>query len=281
MFDLSWLWDLMAWLIPCDIMQARFLERALVAVILLASAAAAMGTQVVALRLAFFTDAVGHSILAGVALGLIAGFAPAWSAVLLAVCMGLAIVALERRQRVDGATLTAVLFATIVAVGLVLVGRRPDAALLAQGFLSGDILTLGDGDVWALAGIWLAVFVLQFFAFNTLLLDALDPGLNQASRRRAQFARAAFIILLSVLAMLAARTVGVLLATALLVLPAASARLATRSAARALLVSTAIGVVTGITGLLLSTVPAINAPPGALIILCSSGIFVIMLVFRR
>lgn len=281
MFDLSWLWDLIGALIPIEIMQAKFLSRALVAVILLASAAAAMGTQVVALRLAFFTDAVGHSILAGIALGLVTGIAPGWSALGLAVCMGLAIVVLERRQHIDGATLTAVLFATIVAVGLVLLGRRPDAALLAQGFLSGDILTLDDGDIWALAGMWLSVFVLQFFAFNTLLLDALDPGLNQSSRRRAQFARAAFIILLSVLAMLAARTVGVLLATALLVLPAASARLATRSAARALLLSCAIGVVSGITGLLLSTVPAMSAPPGALMILCSSVIFVLMLVVKR
>jgi zinc transport system permease protein len=152
---------------------------------------------------------------------------------------------------------------------------------LAQGFLSGDILTLGDGDIWALAGIWLAVLLLQVTAFNTLLLDALDPGLTRISRRRAQFARAAFIILLSVLAMLAARTVGVLLATALLVLPAASARLFTRSAARALMISCVIGVVSGVTGLLLSTVPAINAPPGALMILCSSAIFLLALIFRR
>ena len=104
--DLSWLYDLVGRAVPLECMQQRFMQQAFVALVLLAPMAAALGVQVINFRMAFFSDAISHSAFAGVALGLIFSVDVRLSMVLLALVIGLGIVALGRRTSLSADTVT-------------------------------------------------------------------------------------------------------------------------------------------------------------------------------
>ena len=153
MIDLTALYDLIGRLLPLDCMQARFMQQALVALVLLAPMCAAMGVQVVNFRMAFFSDAISHSAFAGVALGLILGLDARWTMVGLAVLVGLGIVAVGRRSSLSIDVIIGVFFSAIIAFGLAVVSRDRSVARDVQRFLYGDILTIGDADILLLVGL--------------------------------------------------------------------------------------------------------------------------------
>ena len=166
--------------IPLDCLQHRFMQQALLGLLLLAPIAAVLGVQIVHFHMAFFSDAIGHSAFAGVALGLLFSLEPRMTMLAFGILVGMGIVALQRRSNISSDLAIGVVFSAVVAFGLLVVSRTQGSARNLQQFLLGDILTIGPEEIRFLLLLLPLVFVLQFCGFNALLSIALNPIMARA-----------------------------------------------------------------------------------------------------
>ncbi len=278
MIDLTWLFDLVARLMPFEVMQARFMQQALVALVLLAPMCAAMGVQVVNFRMAFFSDAISHTAFAGVAVGMLAGVDYRLSMVVFAVAVGLGIMALGRKLALSFDTVIGVFFAAVIAFGLAIVSRNRHVARSMQAFLYGDILTIGQDEILLLMGLFVALMVFQAAGYNRMLYLGVSPRLASAHRIRVRVYQYLFAALLSLVVIFSVWAVGVLLVTAMLVVPAAAARNFAHSAAGMFWWALVVGTTSAVVGLVLSAQPWANCASGAAVVLCASAWFVVSLL---
>jgi len=275
MSELNVLYDLVAKLLPFESMQMRFMQQALVGLLLLAPMVALMGVQVVNFRMAFFADAIGHSAFTGVALGLILAVSPRWTMPLFGLMVGLCIVAGQRRSVLSTDTVIGVFFSGVVAFGLAVVSRDKNVARDIQRFLYGDILTIGDGDIGAMLLLLGVLTFFQVYGYNRMLYIGLNPIVAKAHGVRVAAYQYVYAGLLSFVVIFSVWAVGVLLVTAMLIVPAAAARNFARTAGGmvwwALLISSSSAVI----GLLISAQEWARTATGATVILVAFVWFLI------
>ena len=274
--DLSWLFHLASFF-PLEGMDMRFMQQALVALLLLAPMTAALGVQVVQYRMAFFSDAVGHSAFAGVALGLLFGVHPHLAMPLFGLAVGLLIMFMQRSSALPSDTVIGVVFSAVVAGGLAVISREHAIARDVQQFLYGDILTISEGDIHFLLALFLLFLLYELLAFNNLLYASASGTIARAHGIRAALCEYLFAALLALVAMFSVWGVGVLLVTALLIVPAAAARSLALSACGMFWWSIAIGLMSALGGLVLSMQPWMRAATGACVILVGCACFVVSL----
>ena len=279
MIDLSPMYNLLARLLPCECLQARFMQQALLGLLLIAPMTAAMGIQVINFRMAFFADAISHSAFAGVALGLIFSVSPHWTMPLFGLLVGLAIMALQRRSSLSTDTVIGVVFAAVMAFGLAIISREAQVARDLQRFLYGDILTIGDAGIRSLGALLVVVMILQAWGYNRLLYIGLNPTVAQAHRVRVAHYQFTFAGLTALVVMFSVWAVGVLLVTALLIVPAAAARSFARSAGSMFWWALVVSVTSAVGGLLISAQPWTRTATGPTVVLCAFAWFVVSQVF--
>jgi zinc transport system permease protein len=284
MIDLSPIYDFIARAIPLECMQARFMQQAMVGLVLLAPMCAAMGVQVVNFRMAFFTEAVSHSAFAGVAIGLLLAMNVRLSMIGLAMLIGILITAVGRRSSLSIDTVIGVFFSAVIAFGLAVVSRERHIARDLQMFLYGDILTIGDKEIFWEAALFTALMIFQIVGYNRLLYVGFNPILASAHRVRTRLYQYLFAVLLALVVIFSVWAVGVFLVTAMLIVPAATARNLARSAAGMFWWAILVGLTSAVAGLLISAQPGVRTATGATVILCASawfGLSAIRYVFRR
>ena len=270
----SALYDLVGRILPFDCMQAGFMQRALVGLLLLAPMAAAMGVQVVNFRMAFFADAVSHSAFAGVAIGLLLAVNPHWTMPIFAVLVGLGIIAVQKRARLSVDTVIGVFFSGVVAFGLAVVSRNRQVARDMQRFLYGDILTIGNSEIIGLVILFVALMAFQAFAYNRMLYIGLNPVLARVHRVHVAVYEYIYAMLLSLVVIFSVWAVGVLLVTAMLIVPAATARNFARSAGSMFWWAIIVSLSSAVVGLIISAQNWAQTATGATIILCACVWFV-------
>lgn len=280
MVDLAPLFDLVGAVLPFSTFEPLFMRQALVGLLLLAPMAATMGVQVVNFRMAFFSDAVSHSAFAGVALGILLAVDPHWSTALFGVAVGLGIVALLRSSTLASDTATGVFFSAVVAFGLLVVSRERGVARDMQRFLYGDILTISDAQIVGMLFLFAAIALFQTFAFNRLLYIGVSPALAKAHRVQVGLCQYVYAALLSLVVAFAVWAVGVLLVTALLVVPAAAARNIARSAGAMFWWSNAVGGFSAVVGLMISAQPWAETATGATVVGVACVLFLVSLGIR-
>ena len=263
--------------LPLECMDYSFMQLALLAILLIAPLSAAAGVQVVNFRIAFFADAIGHSAFAGAALGtLLASFiAPAWTAPLLALLIGLGVMWLKRSSNLASDTVIGVFFALVVSGGLLLLSVEPELATTSQMFLFGDILMITISDILTLFILLILYSVFITFSFNKLLTVAVDEELSRAHRTKTAFYSYLHIAILSLIVICCVRIFGVLLVSSLLIVPAATARNLTSSAGRMFFIAIICGVLSGVSGLLISVQDWANTSAGAMIVMIGCIFFVL------
>ena len=270
--------DLTSCLFPFECMDHGFMRRAMLGLLLLAPLTAGTGVQVVNSRMAFFSDAIGHSAFAGVAMGILLAVSPDLSMMVTALLVGLVIMFMKRGSRLSTDTVIGVTFSGVVAFGLAVVSRERDAARAAQTFLFGDILTISGTELFWILLLLLAFLVFQYASYNRMLCIAVNPLLASVHRIRTGVYQYVFAMLLSLTVMLSVKTAGVLLVTALLVVPAATARNLARNASEMFWFTLALSVFSSAAGLLLSAQDFLATPAGATIVLCSCALFLVSAV---
>jgi len=276
--ELIVLYDLIAKLLPFDSMQMRFMQQALVGLLLLAPMVALMGVQVVNFRMAFFADAISHSAFSGVAVGLILAIDPHWTMPLFGLLVGMAIVASQRRSSLSTDTVIGVFFSGVVAFGLAVVSRDKNIARNIQQFLYGDILTIGNGDIWAMIALLAVLVIFQVYGYNRMLAIGISPavakvhGVGVAGYQYIYAGLLSFVVIFSVWA------VGVLLVTAMLIVPAAAARNLARTAGGMVWWALLVSTTSALTGLLISAQDWARTATGATVILVAFAWYLLSLL---
>ena len=262
--------------------EPMFMRRAALALFLLSLTTAGAGVLVVNRRMAFFSDAVGHSVFAGLALALIFQLPDKLSVIIFGLLIGLLVVYLGRHSRLASDTVIGLVFSGAIALGLAIISRNPGASKGLSRFFLGDILTVSDDEILALFALgFLAVLFLMTF-FNYLTLESLSPNLAQSRHPKmsiwAPYLFGAFLAMVVVVCVWA---VGVLLVTALLVAPAATGRNLSPSAGGMFWLAILAALISGQTGLYLSALPSLNTATGASVILVSIIFFILSAPFKR
>ncbi len=273
------IYQIMDTLLPFDLFRYAFMKSALLALLLLTPLLALLGTMAVNKRMAFFSDALGHSALAGLGLGVLLGLS---NVTLILVIFGILwavlITRINRTGSASSDTTISVFSSAGIALGLIILSGTGQYNKYSS-ILVGDVLAITPTDILWLAIALAAGLLLWALLYNHLLLTAVNPQLAQSRGIAVKWVEYAFVILVAVAVMLSIRWVGVLLINALLILPAAAARNVAKSAAQHALLSVLISVFSGVAGLCLS-IP-LGCGVGAAVVLCAAVCYVICLLIGR
>jgi zinc transport system permease protein len=269
---LQWVVNLLAHMLPFTWAEPEFMRRALVAVVLVCPLCATMGVLVVNRQMAFFSEAIAHSAFTGIAIGIILGMgSPVPAMVGFCLLVGLGIANIRERSLLAVDTVIGVFFATAVAIGLVIISSRQGLARQLPVFLFGDILTVNTAEIIGLVALALLTVVFLWFAFNPLMFSSISPEMAATCGFPLRFYEYCFAALLSLIVALSIRVVGILLISAMLIVPAAAARNVSRTVRLHFWMSGIFSLFSGILGLVGSYY--FNTATGASIILIASILF--------
>ncbi len=277
-FLLSLVYSAMDRLLPLAFAEPTFMKRAILAVLFVAPAAAAVGVPLVQFRMAFFSDAIGHSAFTGVALGVILGIHPLLTMVAFGLFVAYAITMVKGRTGLSPDTVIGVFFSTAIALGIAIISARKGLTRNLQEYLYGDLLAISGAEVIWMAALFLGVAVYLFFAFNRILLLGVHEGFARSLGVRGRMLEISFSLVVALVVTTAIRAVGILLVTALLVVPAAAARNVARGAAEAFWIAIAVSLASGIAGIAASY--HLDTATGATIVLFAAAFFASTAVLR-
>jgi zinc transport system permease protein len=273
------IYRIMDLLLPFEWAHHLFMKNALLAVLLVTPIFGLLGTMVVNNRMAFFADALGHSALTGIAIGVILGVGqPLWSMIIFSILLSFAIMAVKRANSASTDTIIGVFSSSAIALGIVLLSRRGGFTKYSV-FLIGNLLSINSTDLIMLAVTFVVVIVLWFLIFNKLLVFSVNSSLAHSRGIHVNLYETMFTMITAVVVTISIQWVGVLIISSLLVLPAAAARNIARSTRQYHLFSVCIIVVSGLSGLILSY--QWNTASGATIVLIAAAFFAATFIIRR
>lgn len=255
-----------------------FLLYALLAGLGVALVAGPLGALVVWRRMAYFGDTLAHSALLGVTFGMLLDINLNLAVALGCLLLALVLVALQHNRLLATDTLLGILSHSTLALGLVTVSLFTDSRIDLLGYLFGDILAASPTDV---VGIWLIallVSALLMMLWRPLLAITVHEDLARVEGVPVTAVRTALMLLMALVIAIAMKVVGVLLITALLIIPAAASRRLTRSPETMALGASLIGTLAVLGGLGASFMW--DSPAGPSIVLCATGVFVLSLLRR-
>jgi ABC-type Mn2+/Zn2+ transport system permease subunit len=252
-----------------------FMVRGLAAGVLVGIVCAVVGTYVVLRGMAFFGDALAHTVLPGVALGyLVSGGAREplfWWALGTAVLASLGIGAISKNAQIKEDTAIGIIFAGMFALGIALISTVRSYAVDLSHFLFGDVLGVTNRDLWLTAIFGGIVLLLVFIFYKEFLTLSFDPVLAMTLRMPVGLLNNLLLTMIAVTVAVSMQTVGVALMVAMLVTPAATAYLLTRRLA-------VIGASSSVIGLYLSYY--LNIASGAAIVLTATAVFAAVFMFN-
>jgi zinc transport system permease protein len=261
-----------------DLLSYPFMVRALIAAAVTGLAAPAIGTYLVQRRLALLGDGLGHVAVTGVAIGLLTGASPTWVAVAVAVLGAVAIEVIRERGHTNGDVALALLFYGGLAAGVLITGLAGQSASRLQEYLFGSVTSVTPADVLTTVLLAIVVLVVCLGLLPQLFAVAQDPEFAQVAGVRIRLYNLLVAVLAAVTVTVAMRTVGLLLVSALMVVPVATAQQLTRSFRSTVGAAMVLGLGASLGGLLLaaylSTVP-LNVAPGPTIVLLALAGFVL------
>lgn len=262
-----------------DLLALPFFQRALLVGIVLGLLMALMGVFVVLRRLSFFSDAIGHSALTGIALGILLHMNPFISGLVFCCLLAVVITWARRYSKLPIDTILGVSFPVAVALGIILVQLTPGYQTDLLAFLFGDILTVSTLDIGISFGLAVIVGVFLLLAGKKLVTIALDESLAQAEGVAVFWYEVLLLLLLAAVIAMAIKLVGIVLVTAMLVIPAATAQNLAWSLSSMFALSTLASLVAVIAGMLLSA--ALNIPSGPTIVIVAGLLFALSLLRSR
>ncbi|PID57609.1 zinc ABC transporter permease [candidate division KSB3 bacterium] len=260
--------------------QYAFVVNSLLCAIFIGPVLGGIGTMVVTKRLAFFSEAVGHAALTGVALGILWGepsTSPYASMFGFCIVFGLSMNFTRNRTKMSSDTLIAVFLSISLAVGaslLLYVTRKVNVHIL-DNILFGSILTVNDTDMNVLIIIVLLCLALGMPYYNKMLLASFNPYLARVRGINVTLLDYLFIVMITVLTVAAVKIIGAVLVEALLIIPAAAARNLSRSIRGFFLYSMIFSTVSCLAGIIIPLEYDVPIPSGGAIILVAAGFFVI------
>ncbi len=258
--------------------QLPFMQRALLAGLLVGGLAGYLGVLVVQRRLSFLGDGLAHAAFAGVALGLLLHREPLWVAIPFAVAIALLITWVREQSSLGDDTAIGIFFAVSVALGVLFMSLRQGFAPDAVAYLFGSILTVTPTDLQVMGLLALLMLFLaplwRYWAHATF-----DRELALADRLPVLWHDYLLSALIALVVVVSVKVVGIVLIAALVVIPAATARLLSQTFAAMTVLSILIGTITVLPGLVAAYL--FDVPAGSAIVLVQALLFGLALLKRR
>ena len=266
-------------LLPFAWADYKFMVNAFVAMLLIAPLMGVLGTMAVNNKMAFFSDALGHSAFTGIALGVLIGIEnELLSLIAFGVFLALVITRVKNNGRTSADTVISVFSSTAVALGLLVLSRGGGFAKYSS-YLVGDILSVTSGEIAMLAITFVAVMAVWALIYNKLLTVSVNRELAAAKGIKCVLYENIFVVVVAVVVMMSIKWVGILLINSLLILPAAAARNVAKNSRQHLAGSVVLAFVCGITGLLVSFYTDTSA--GATVVAVLAVVFFITYAFKK
>jgi manganese/iron transport system permease protein len=261
--------DPLGWLL--DPLEYEFMRRALIEVVLMGAVTGTIGTYIVLRGLAFIGDALSHAIFPGIVLAFLLGESIFIGALVFGVITSAGIAVIASNQRVKEDSAIGVLFAGTFALGIVLISSSTNFTRDLTSFLFGNVLGVTTTDIWLSIVAGAIVLVLIVALYKEFLITSFDRVAAQAMGLPVFWLDLLLLVMISLTIVVSLRAVGNILVIAMLVTPAATARLLTDRMPVMIVLSALIGAASGVVGLYISYHNDVAA--GGTIVLVATAIF--------
>ena len=256
-----------------------FMRSALLAILIITPLFGLLGTMIVNKKMAYFSDALGHSALTGIAVGVVCGVADTnLSMVIFAIVFALLLNKIGSKNSSSTDTIISVFSSCSVAVGLAILSKGGNFSKYSS-ILVGDVLSITNREIVYLLAIFAVTIIFWLVCFNWLNAICIHRALAGSKHIPVHLMDNIFAVLVALIVMLSIKWVGILIINALLILPAASSRNISVNMREYHLFSLIFSVFSGILGLILSFYT--NVATGPMIVILASVIYLVTYIFGR
>lgn len=257
----------------------EFMKNALFAILIITPLFGLIGTMIVNNKMAFFSDALGHSAFTGIALGMLLGISNhVVSMILFAIVFAVLLNKINDSRIASKDTVISVFSSTAIALGLVLLTKNGNYTEISN-YLVGDILNILPSEIWLLLLVGVLVIVFWLACFNPLLGISVNTTLAKSKGIPVKVLENIFVILVAIIVMISIKWIGILIINSMLILPAAASRNISKNMRQYHLWAIVFSVISGILGLIISYYQGISTGPT--IVLVSSVIYFMTFFMRK
>ncbi|MDQ4050492.1 MAG: metal ABC transporter permease [Thermoproteota archaeon] len=262
-----------------EILEAGFIQRALVTGVAIAIICSAVGLFLVLRRHSLFGDALSHMAFGGIAVGLFTNIYPIWTAIIVSVLAALGMTKLRQSTKVPPDAAVAVLLSSGLALGIVLVSISGGFSVDLFSFLFGSILLVSPDEVYMIIGLSAGIMAILLLLYRKFMYIAFDEEQAKVSGLPVSKLNYLFIVLASITVIASIRLVGILLISSLIVIPNITAMLFGKGFKKTALISAMISVFSVVAGVLISY--EANISTGGTIVLVLVMTFLAALVAQK
>ena len=255
-----------------------FMQKALIAGIAVGLICSFMGTFLVLRRYSLFGDGIAHVAFGGISVGLFLGVFPLWTAFIVSIFGGLGLQKLRQSTKISGDSAVAVVLVTGLAIGVILVSSSGGFSVDLFSFLFGSILLISQEDTIMILAISAGIIATLTILQKQFLHLTFNEEQAKLSGMRTTLLNYAFVVLASITVVTSMRLVGILLISALIVIPNITAMMFGKGFKKTVLISMSISVISVVSGILLSY--ALNVAPSGTIVVIAVGILIGTLVLK-
>ncbi|MBI4713680.1 metal ABC transporter permease [Candidatus Uhrbacteria bacterium] len=260
-----------------EFLQFPFMQRALIAGILLGVLLASLGIFVTLRRMAFFGEGIAHASLAGIAIAVLAGLNPLPVAIVWSIILAFLIFVLEQKTKLPIDTVIGIFFTSAMALGVVLMNFTTGYQPELMSFLFGSILSVSFADLITIAISTIVIITWLIFSRRQITFLSLSEEQAIVSGVPVRLQTAALYVALAIATVLGVKILGIILVSALLIIPPAISRLHAKSFRSHLILAVLFSEIIIVLGLALSFF--FDLPSGATIILVGAFLFLFLLLF--
>ena len=255
-----------------------FIQKALIAGIAVGLICSFMGTFLVLRRYSLFGDGIAHVAFGGISVGLFLGVFPLWTAFIVSILGGLGLQKLRQSTKISGDSAVAVVLVSGLAVGVILVSSSGGFSVDLFSFLFGSILLISQEDTIMILALSAGIIATLTIMQKQFLHLTFNEEQAKLSGMRTTLLNYAFVVLASITVVTSMRLVGILLISALIVIPNITAMMFGKGFKKTVLISMSISVISVVSGILLSYV--FNVAPSGTIVVIAVGILIGTLVLK-
>ncbi len=261
-----------------EILSYGFMQRAILAGVIVGLLCSVLSLFVVLKRLSFIGVGISHSAFGGVALGFLLGIEPTWTAAIFCILIALLIGLVKQRGKIQEDTTIGIFFAATMAFGILLVGLSKRYNMDLFGYLFGNILAISASDVKMVVAVSIVVLSIIAVFFKELLFYSFDEAMAKVSGIPTGFLNYLLLTLLALVIVVSIKVVGIVLVSALLVIPGAAGRQISSNYRGMLAGALLVGFLATTGGLIISYL--LNLPSGSTIVLLATLFFFLSLLKR-
>ncbi|MFH1527946.1 MAG: metal ABC transporter permease [Bacteroidota bacterium] len=262
-----------------EILQYPFMQRAIIGGLILGMMLAFMGVFVILRRMAFFGDGIAHASLAGIAIGILTSYNPLIIAIAFSVVLAILIFYLERKTTLSSDVIIGIFFTSSMALGIVLMSLKSGYQPELISFLFGNILAIQVSELIIMSVFAIMVLSFLIYFYRQITFIALDREGAKVAGINTGILDLIFYIALAIAVVLGVKILGIVLVSALLIIPASIGKLLVSSFKALIITSIVLAEITILGGLLLSY--TLDLPAGGMIVLFGAALFFIALFTNK